>query len=92
MMTKIYDLAYEVNGDTISLEQDLGCGDVSRIDLHRIHLRLLAEELGLVSSSSSIKAHSAVARLSRQMRTLCKRIDQLEGRIGRTAATSGVRR
>ena len=44
-MTKIYDLAFEIDGDQISLEQDVGCGDVHKVILHPIHLRHLAEQL-----------------------------------------------
>lgn len=84
MMTKIYDLAYEINGDTINLEQDLGCGEVSRVDLHPIHLRLLAEEAGLLPSSN-IEANRTIARLCRQMRVLFHRIDQLDDWVSEAA-------
>lgn len=85
MMTKIYDLAYEVNGDTINLEQDSGCGEVSRIDLHPIHLRLLAEEAGILAPSSNIEADRTIARLCRQMRVLFQRIDQLDDWLNQSA-------
>jgi len=85
MMTKIYDLAYEINGDTISLEQDMGCGDVSRIDLHPIHLRLLAEEAGLLAPSSNIEADRTIRLLCRQMRILFHRIDQLDDWINQAS-------
>lgn len=88
MMTKIYDLAYEINGDTINLEQDMGCGEVSRIDLHPIHLRLLAEEVGILAPSSNIEADRTIARLCRQMRILFDRINQLDDWI-RQAAEKG---
>jgi hypothetical protein len=77
MMTKIYDLAYEINGDTINLEQDMGCGEVSRIDLHPVHLRVLAEAAGTLPNSNA-EAELTIARLSRQLRVLAKRIDRLD--------------
>lgn len=47
MMTQIYDLAYEVDEDgSVNVEQDAGCGEVSRITLHPIHVRLIAEQVG----------------------------------------------
>lgn len=75
MMTKIFDLAYEINGDTINLEQDLGCGEVSRIDLHPIHLRLLCAEAGLLRGDAD--AWREVEKLSRRVRLLAQRIDHL---------------
>lgn len=44
-MTKIYDLAFEIDGDQINLEQDAGCGEVYRITLHRMHLHHLVAQL-----------------------------------------------
>lgn len=85
MLTKIYDLAYEISGDTINLEQDMGCGEVSRMDLHPIHLRLLAEEAGILAPSSNIEADRTIARLARQMRILFERIDQLDDWLNQAA-------
>jgi hypothetical protein len=87
MMTQIYDLAYEVDeqGD-VQLEQDAGCGEVSRVTLHPIHVRLLAEEAGLMAPSSSVEADRTIARLCRQMRVLHGRISQLDDWLGLAAA------
>lgn len=79
MLTQIYDLAYEVDEDGgVNLEQDAGCGEVSRITLHPIHVRLLAEEAGILAPSSNIEADRTIARLCRQMRTLHDRINFLD--------------
>jgi hypothetical protein len=78
MMTKIYDLAYEIDGEIINLEQDMGCGEVSRVDLHPIHVRLLAEQIGILAPSSNIESDRTIARLCRQLRTLYQRIDFLD--------------
>jgi hypothetical protein len=48
MLTKIDDLAFEIEGDVITLEQDAGCGEVHTVNLHAIHLRHFAECLGMV--------------------------------------------
>jgi hypothetical protein len=75
MMTKLYDLAFEINGDTINLEQDMGCGEVSRIDLHPMHLRLLCAEAGLFKGDAD--AWREVEKLSRRIRLLTDRINHL---------------
>lgn len=49
MLTQIPGLDYEVYGDLIHLEQNDGSGNVDAITLHRIHLRHLAEECGLLA-------------------------------------------
>lgn len=84
-MIKIYDLAYEIDGDAIELEQGAGCGDVSRITLHPIHLRMLAEKTGLLAPSMNIDAGRTIARLSRQMRLLLDRINTLDDWLNQAA-------
>ncbi len=86
MLTKIYDIAYEVDAaGNVQLEQDAGFGEVSRIELHPIHVRLLAERVGILAPSSDIEADRAIARLCRQMRILHARIDQLDDRLNAAA-------
>lgn len=86
MLTQIYDLSYEVDEDGgVNLEQDAGCGEVSRITLHPVHVRLLAEEAGILAPSSNIEADRTIARLSRQMRLLFERIDQLDDWLNQAA-------
>jgi hypothetical protein len=86
MMTKIYDLAYEIeeNGN-VQLEQDAGFGEVSRIELHPIHVRMLAEKTGILAPSSNLETDRTVARLCRQMRVLFERIGQLDDWLNQTA-------
>ena len=86
MMTKIQALSFEIEGDAIELEQDAGSGEVHRICLHPIHLRMLAEQTGLMAPSSNVEADRTIARLSRQMRTLHDRIDRLDDWIREKAA------
>jgi hypothetical protein len=78
MMTIIPDLSFEIDGDAIDLEQDAGCGSVSRITLHPVHLQLLAECTGMLTPSSNLEADRTIAKLSRQMRILLDRINQLD--------------
>jgi len=44
---KIPDIAYSIEGDLIELEQSTGCGEFTIVELHKIHLQLLAEQMGL---------------------------------------------
>lgn len=39
------DLTYCINGDVVELQQSMGCGEYSAIDVHKIHLKLIAEEM-----------------------------------------------
>lgn len=45
-MTKIPDIAFEIDGEFINLEQDIGCGEVHSVQLHRLHLQHIAGQLG----------------------------------------------
>jgi hypothetical protein len=90
MMEKIYDLAFEIDGDSISLEQDAGCGEVDRVTLHAIHVRMLAEKTGLLPPAPpvNVDADRTIARLQRQLLVLHSRIDHLDDMI-RAAAAKG---
>lgn len=76
MLTKIEDLAYEVEGDSVTLEQDGGLGEVDRIILHRLHVAQLATEMGLLRGGPD--AWAQVATLQRRLRLLCERIATLD--------------
>ena len=46
-LTYIDPLSLQVNEDgSVDLEQDLGSGNVERVFLHRLHVRLILEETG----------------------------------------------
>lgn len=60
-MESIPDLAFEIDGDQINLEQDAGLGDVDRVTLHRIHLLHLAKRVGLVRELSASDAADSIA-------------------------------
>ena len=47
-LTKIPDIAYSIEGDLITLEQSTGCGEFTIVELHKIHLQLLAEQMLIV--------------------------------------------
>lgn len=61
----------------IFLEQDSGVGEVDRIAVHRVHLRFMAEKLGLAPSSDA-PAQAAIASLTRKVRVLHARIQHLD--------------
>lgn len=82
MMTRLYELAYEIDGDRIDLEQDGSCGGVNRITLHRLHVELIAGELGIPVLSGS------AAELARRLRALRDRIvDLVDDRVFRDDLT-----
>ena len=44
---KIPDIAYSIEGDLVEIEQSTGCGEFTILEIHKIHLQLIAEEMGL---------------------------------------------
>ena len=86
MYTKIPDLAYEIHGDCVNLEQDCGVGEVDRVTMHPIHVRLIASEMGLLQGDSD--AWRRVEMLERRMRVLADRIDRMDDMV-RAAAAKG---
>lgn len=46
-MNQIPNIAYEIKGDVIQLQQDDGSEGVSNISLHRIHFDHIASKLGI---------------------------------------------
>lgn len=86
-LTPIPDLAYHIDssGPWIDLEQSAGCGEVSRITLHRIHLRLLFEEAGHLLPPTP--ADELSRRLARQ---LCELRMELANEYGRSPGINEV--
>lgn len=78
-LTKVWDLAWSVDGDTIELEQEAGIGEVHCMTLHRMHLRQLATEAGLLNGDPD--AWRLVETLGRRLRTLADRIAILDDRL-----------
>lgn len=78
-MQKIPDLAWAIDGTVVRLEQDAGMGDVVVIDLHPMHVRLLASELGLLKGDPD--AWRRVEILERRLRLLAERIAELDDRL-----------
>jgi hypothetical protein len=63
-MTKIPDISFEIDGEFISLKQDLG-GEIHYVQLHRMHLQHIAGLLGipiLDASAAAIKRRFEVVR------------------------------
>jgi hypothetical protein len=80
MNDSIPDLKIELVNDGIGdglilLEQD-SCGNVDRVAIHPLHLRYMAEKLGLVETSDP-QAQKTIAMLTRRLHVLRKRIDHL---------------
>ena len=49
MITHIPDIAYEINGEVIQLQQDAGSEGMCNISLHRIHFDHIASKFGIPS-------------------------------------------
>lgn len=78
MMDRMYDLSWEIAGDTIQLEQDAGYGEVSRVDLHTCQLRLLAERAGLLGAHAQTEGERRQEGL---IRVLLRKLIELQGVI-----------
>lgn len=76
MLTKIWDMSYEVHGECINIEQDSGCGEVNAVSLHPIHLRLLATEAGLMQGDQD--AWRRVEALERRLFRVRSRVEELD--------------
>ena len=72
---KIEHITDGMGDGLIVLTQD-NSGNVDSVAIHPIHLRYMAEKLGLIESSDP-KAQKTLATLTRQMLALRERIDHL---------------
>jgi hypothetical protein len=59
----------------IVLEQDSG-GNIDRVAIHPIHLRYMAEKIGLIETADP-QAAQAIAKLERRLRLLRDRIEHM---------------
>lgn len=87
MNENIPDLKIETNDDgTVNLEQDW-CGTVDRVTVHALHLRFMAERMGLVREVSASEADMVrtVATVKRRMRLLHERVKHLHEMLAITA-------
>ena len=75
-LTKIYDMAYSVEDDAVTIEQDTGAGEVNTVWLHPIHIRLLATEMGMLKGD--LDQARRVGTLERRLRLLRDRIKDLD--------------
>ncbi len=50
------DISFRIDPDSplIELEQNAGCGETTSITLHRVHLRLLLEETGMLTAPQQV--------------------------------------
>lgn len=66
------ELMTDEQGSLIILEQD-SCGNVDRVAIHPIHIRHMAEKMGLIETSDPT-AHKTIATLTRRLLALNDRI------------------
>ena len=76
----------DVDGRQIMLEQD-SCGNIDRVALHPIHVRYLAEKLGLINLVDP-HGRRTIATLTRRIRVLAIRIDALHDYLMNQSDTS----
>jgi hypothetical protein len=86
----IPELTIEFNDDgsreqLISLEQD-NCGTRNFVAIHPIHVRYMAEQVGLVETGD-LQTQKTIATLSRRLLCLRDRVDHLTNRL---MAHSGI--
>lgn len=78
-MTQIPDINFEIVGDNINLEQDIGCGQVHSVGLHRIHFDHIASKLGVPSLTITAE-------------TIKRRLEIIESRINALADAEHYRK
>lgn len=96
----IPQISFAVDGDIIHLEQDVGCGEVDRVDLHRLHLAHLCKEAGIVAVVDQEWTRERILRLAQDTRyvadglwldEICERLsDGLAYRIAMTTLLRDV--
>ena len=69
------EMMADEQGGLIILEQD-SCGNLDRVAIHSIHLRYMAEKMGLMATSDP-QALKTIAALQRRMLALRDRIESL---------------
>lgn len=80
MIEHIPALKIEANDDdTFTLEQDCS-GNTSCVTVHKLHVRHLAETIGLLPSSGNRNLPSA-AMLARRLKVLFERIKEVDDRL-----------
>jgi hypothetical protein len=58
-LTQIYDMAYSMSGDDVHIEQT-NCGETDFVILNRIHVKLLAEKMGLIEPDNTARMGKVV--------------------------------
>lgn len=78
MFTKLDDMAYQIDGDDIDIEQSCGNDQASLIQLHRWHISHLAELMGIVKAPADGESQKIITTLTRRLRLLRNRIEHLD--------------
>lgn len=42
---KVPDMAYSIDGDIVEIEQSTGCDEYTLVELHKVHIKMIAEEM-----------------------------------------------
>ena len=85
---KIENLSDGMGDGLIVLEQDSG-GNIDRVAIHAVHVRYIAEKMGLVESSDP-QAQKSIATLTRRLLVLRERVDHMAYWLANHSDTKNV--
>lgn len=77
MLTNIEGLAYEVEGDQLTVEQDTGCGEMSMVLIHRVVFEEIGRVAGWLPSPVIVPSPVRTEALERDFRALMGRFYEL---------------
>jgi hypothetical protein len=76
--TKVPDMAYSVCGDIVEIEQSTGCGEFTLVELHKVHIKLIAEEMRITEPTPATM--NEIVKM--ELMELLESIRELWGDIG----------
>lgn len=75
---KVPDMAYSIDGDIIEIEQSIGCGESTLVELHKVHIKMIAEEMRITEPAPATM--NEIVKL--ELMELLEAIRELWGDIG----------
>lgn len=75
---KVPDMAYSIDGDIVDIEQSTGCGEYTLVELHKVHIKMIAEEMRITEPAPA----SMNEIVKTELMELLAAIGELWGDIG----------
>lgn len=77
---KVPDMAYSVSvdGNLVDIEQSIGCGETTTVELHKVHIKMIAEDMRITEPAPV--SMNEIIRL--ELMELLEAIRELWGDIG----------